>query len=609
MALPSVTNLATSEAVALTPIVDGGKQYLMVPISYGAGYPQTPTGFRRIPRGTLNVIDFGATGDGATDDAPAINRVMRMLENGFSNHVYFPKPKVAYRINSAITLPDGVASGNTEERCIIEGDSAIVELNYDGPAFLRTVANNTDANTTIGRLVPIISGFDIEATSVTSNKVGFEIGATYGCVIRNCKVTQCDVGYRLTFGLNGLIEECYATNCPGDSFVFRSANGIWTGATTSNSSSNASRFSQCRAFKSDAATAIGFKVLASDGVAIENCISEGSAGLTDYHFDCENSTVVKRFRMTNIWCETPNIRTNILLKPRDGACIVDGVDRTYPATFIDFRPYVASTFTVSDVRYTANLDYTNWSAGTYAAGTRRQDGTNIYRALVSSSAQPSVTPAEWADEGAAGYLGADTNLSGSLLRFTDVGGPQAADANGYYYFFGQQESDWTSGQDPYSIVCHNYAQANAGIITSSRGKIAFQSLESNAELAGESLVQRAAVDGFNILAGVKAQTTSASPVNCGTIATSSNVTYFVTAHVVAMNDDFTEGAGYRVDGVFRNQGGTLAAVGSPVTTPIGEDDAALTATMDTSGTTIRCRVTGKAATTINWKSWLEYVAR
>jgi hypothetical protein len=66
-------------------------------------------------------------------------------------------------------------------------------------------------------------------------------------------------------------------------------------------------------------------------------------------------------------------------------------------------------------------------------------------------------------------------------------------------------------------------------------------------------------------------------------------------------------AGYRIDGLIENVGGTTAFVGAPIVTVLGEDVAAwdCTATADNTNDALAITVTGAAGTTIRWVARVE----
>ena len=106
--------------------------------------------------------------------------------------------------------------------------------------------------------------------------------------------------------------------------------------------------------------------------------------------------------------------------------------------------------------------------------------------------------------------------------------------------------------------------------------------------------------------GVTDQTTDATVTTAATVATESDVAYHVVARIVAYETPSgNEAAGYERAATFKNDGGTLTQVGSTTALATHEDTGGWDATLDASGTTIRARVTGAAATTINWRVDLE----
>ena len=101
--------------------------------------------------------------------------------------------------------------------------------------------------------------------------------------------------------------------------------------------------------------------------------------------------------------------------------------------------------------------------------------------------------------------------------------------------------------------------------------------------------------------GVYTNTTDATVTTAATFTTRDNHAYSVRARVTATEtDDFDEQAYYERVALFKNDGGTLALVGS-VQTPITvESTGGWDCTLDASGDDIRVRVTGASSTDIAW---------
>jgi len=105
------------------------------------------------------------------------------------------------------------------------------------------------------------------------------------------------------------------------------------------------------------------------------------------------------------------------------------------------------------------------------------------------------------------------------------------------------------------------------------------------------------------LFGEAVQTSDATVTSLSTFTTKPSKAYLVTAKVVALNaTDLTQGAGYVRYASFRTDAaGVLTQIGATAATATIEDNAAWDATIDASGTDIRVRVTGAAATLVNWR--------
>lgn len=108
--------------------------------------------------------------------------------------------------------------------------------------------------------------------------------------------------------------------------------------------------------------------------------------------------------------------------------------------------------------------------------------------------------------------------------------------------------------------------------------------------------------------GVYTNTTDGTQTTAATFTTRSNHAYGVTAKITATETaDFDEQAFYVRYALFKNDGGTLALVGSIATTATIESTAGWDVTLDASGSDIRVRVTGASSTAITWLVNLEVI--
>lgn len=98
---------------------------------------------------------------------------------------------------------------------------------------------------------------------------------------------------------------------------------------------------------------------------------------------------------------------------------------------------------------------------------------------------------------------------------------------------------------------------------------------------------------------VNVQTTDATVTTLDSFTLSNNSAVTVSWMVTGIKSDYSQAASYCIAACFRNNAGTVTQVGTTQVQAL-ESDATWAATADNSGTTIRLRVTGVAATTIQW---------
>ncbi len=98
------------------------------------------------------------------------------------------------------------------------------------------------------------------------------------------------------------------------------------------------------------------------------------------------------------------------------------------------------------------------------------------------------------------------------------------------------------------------------------------------------------------------QTTDATVTTIATIAIPTSKVVKIDIDIVAIKSDLTEAAAYKNNATFRNNAGTVSAVGAMNTLYSPEDDATWVGTsVSVSGTNALVRVAGKAGTTIEWR--------
>jgi len=98
---------------------------------------------------------------------------------------------------------------------------------------------------------------------------------------------------------------------------------------------------------------------------------------------------------------------------------------------------------------------------------------------------------------------------------------------------------------------------------------------------------------------------TATAITGAKVTPSTNSVYGFEYEIMGLKSDYSQAAYYRVTGLSRKDGSTLTLVSYSVQV-IGEDDASWEVILEASGNDIQPKVTGKAATTINWTAIGKY---
>lgn len=105
--------------------------------------------------------------------------------------------------------------------------------------------------------------------------------------------------------------------------------------------------------------------------------------------------------------------------------------------------------------------------------------------------------------------------------------------------------------------------------------------------------------------GTWANTTDNTETTIASFATRTDKVYHVEAVVLAQKTtDASQVASYKRTGTFKNDGGTLTAIGSVTSDHTAEDDSGWDCTLDADGTTIRVRGTGNTGDAVSWNTFL-----
>jgi len=283
-----------------------------------------------------SVLDFGAKGDGESDDTAAIERAYSALP--LSGGVLFLPPGRSFKVRQ-VNLP-------LNRPVWTWGYGARVLATSETPAFRRMPREQGEAQRAVAHNCSFYGLAFIG--NGTPNQMALQIGATYNSVIQDCSFSGLDTAVDLQFCLMASVRSCMAASNATDSFIAR--HGDWPGATTSNAQSNHTVFQSCRVHSAQGSQA-AFKLRASSGIGIYDCITEGRNTINNIDFDYAGSTTTRLFTIRNLHSE--NVPENAIIKCAGaGIVTVDGVYFQLPTILIDSSgSQPATIFHLSRVPY------------------------------------------------------------------------------------------------------------------------------------------------------------------------------------------------------------------------------------------------------------------
>lgn len=203
-----ITSIGTTNFVAIGAASNTvGIYFTATGVGSGTGTALTSVTVQAKLQQTISVKDFGAKGDGSTNDSVAIQNAVNTAQN-----VYFPASTGAYIIGSTINVPS-----NTN---IIIDNSVTVKAasGLTGDIFKVTSANNVNFN-----------GGTIDGNSASAGANGINIVTSTNCSVQNCTIkntqTHCIYvqGTSSTYCQYILIENnniSYSITAPCFTFIY-----------------------------------------------------------------------------------------------------------------------------------------------------------------------------------------------------------------------------------------------------------------------------------------------------------------------------------------------------------------------------------------------------
>ena len=124
---------------------------------------------------TISVLDFGAIGDGVTDDTVAINSAIASVAT-LGGDVLFPVPSVSYKVTTTISLPAGVRLIGQGSNLRWRNTKTPVKINYTGSTACIRILASASTVVDAGQIINI----QLDGTNSSANTDGLLLDASAG---------------------------------------------------------------------------------------------------------------------------------------------------------------------------------------------------------------------------------------------------------------------------------------------------------------------------------------------------------------------------------------------------------------------------------------------
>jgi hypothetical protein len=240
------------------PIVGPVDSSAVTHVATGAGAVATTVQAKL--RESVSVKDFGAVGDGVTDDTAAIQTA---INASVAKELFLPAGN--YLVTSSLIFPtsgDNVRSiALVGEQGTVVAAAALTTISFTGSGALFDLRKGTGANTNANGV--LLEGLRLSGVTRTAGRYGMTAYDFQGCVIRNCVFSLFDIGF---------IIERFCYYCVMENISIN--DGLTKGCSIA--VMNGTTFERCRVSSIDPAGAvlgngIGFEVKSGgEGAAVFN---------------------------------------------------------------------------------------------------------------------------------------------------------------------------------------------------------------------------------------------------------------------------------------------------------------------------------------------------
>lgn len=304
----------------------------------------------------INVKDFGATGDGITDDAAAIQSAFDWVRDHPTTVYKIVFPAGNYLINSTIQLPQRINGTTESPRLGVEGYGAKIFTSNAIAIFERMPATQTIAlDSLISNWICTIKGITFEGNN-TSGQSGIRVGAIYSWGIEDCTFRTLDTALNFRFSLQGTIKNCRFQSCKSENIVLLFGE-MW-GGSDANSASNSNSIENCRVFGANGSYS-HLRAEAANAVLVKNFISEGFNPRYNLILDSRGSTTVTFCNVEDIHLESDGgiYPVNTRFKIRAGGVFsIKNIYDQYPDTLFNSANTAGSATIIFDrIAYTGSL--------------------------------------------------------------------------------------------------------------------------------------------------------------------------------------------------------------------------------------------------------------
>lgn len=160
----------------------------------------TKVSYSMIQGATINALDYGATGNGTTNDTVAIQAAIDAAVSSGNGTVYFPAG--TYKVSTLNVYPSGTST------VIIEGDGPLNTIFSKFGTSTDPVFNLSGIQVGAGAGVVSFCQFKNFGVSGISTCNGIVADTLYGCVFESLQITGCNVAFKSNGSLGYSIKSC-----------------------------------------------------------------------------------------------------------------------------------------------------------------------------------------------------------------------------------------------------------------------------------------------------------------------------------------------------------------------------------------------------------------